>query len=117
MTTQIKNSVGQSKYFVCAFGDWTVRYQLSLEALRCHKPLTEAISANFVNILELHYDQNQSGHPVGTLEELLRINELELIANENKAKTDLTSMIRIINRMIRMFKEQGMAKKTESDDV
>jgi len=46
---------------VCAFGDWTVRYQLALEALRCNTPLPEAISANFVNVLDLHYDQNPSG--------------------------------------------------------
>jgi len=53
--------VGSGKYRVCAFGDWPVKYQLPLEALRSGTALPESISANFVNVLDLHFDQNPSG--------------------------------------------------------
>ena len=80
--------MGSGKYRVCAFGDWSVKYQLPLEALRCGTALPDSISANFVNVLDLHFDMNPSGQNVKSLEDLLRVNELEPIANEWKAKTD-----------------------------
>ena len=92
-----------AKFRVCSFGDWVVRYQLALEALRCGTVLPETISANFLNVLELHYDQNPASR-VGTLDELLMANELEQIPSETKAKTDGASLVRILNRMIRTFK-------------
>ena len=98
-------TVGQSKFRVCSFGDWVVRYQLALEAMRCGTALPEYISSNFLNVLELHYDQNPSNF-VSTLEELLLANELDLIKSETKAKTDGASLVRILNRMIRTYKTQ-----------
>lgn len=98
-------TIGQSKFRVCSFGDWVVRYQLALEALRCGTALPEKISANFLNVLELHYDQNPTSL-VSNLDELLIANELELIRSETKAKTDGASLVRILNRMIRSFKTQ-----------
>lgn len=65
--------------------------------------MPESISANFLNVLELHYDQNPNSR-VSTLDELLMANELELIQSETKAKTDGASLVRILNRMIRTFK-------------
>ena len=88
---------------MCTFGDWVVRYQLALEALRCGTALPETISKNFLNVLELHYDQSPTSF-VSTLEELLMANELELIKSETKAKTDGASLVRILNRMIRTYK-------------
>ena len=67
--------------------------------------MPEQISANFLNVLELHYDQNPTSQ-VSSLEELLIANELELIRSETKAKTDGASLVRILNRMIRSFKTQ-----------
>ena len=57
-----------------------------------------------MNVLDLHYDQNPSGQPVGTIEDLLRVNELEPVPNETKAKTDGASLVRILNRMFRTYK-------------
>ena len=111
--------VGAGKYRICAFGDWTVKYQLALEALRGGTTLPESVSSNFVNLLELHYDQNPTAH-CGSLEELLKLNELEPIANDTKAKTDGASIVRILNRMIRTaktrFDGQGMANTNESTE-
>lgn len=111
--------VGGGKYRICAFGDWTVKYQLALEALRAGTTLPESVTSNFVNLLELHYDQNPTAH-CGSLEELLKLNELEPIANDTKAKTDGASIVRILNRMIRTaktrFDGQGMANTNESTE-
>ena len=112
--------MGSGKYRVCAFGDWSIKYQLPLEALRCGTALPESISANFVNVLDLHFDMNPSGQNVKSLEDLLRVNELEPIANEWKAKTDGASLVRIMNRMLRTFKTrfdgQTMATHNESTE-
>lgn len=109
-----------NKFKVCAFGDWTMRYQLTLDALRNETALPEVLSNNFVNVLDLHYDQNGSGPHVATIEELLKVYELEPIANEYRAKTDGASLVRVLNRMIRSFKTkfegQGMATNNESTE-
>ena len=114
MVKQIESVVGSGKYRICTFGDWPVRYQLALEAMRCGTALPQAISGHHLNILELHYDQNPSGPHAGSLDELLKANELEQIAGEQKAKTDGASLVRILNRMIRTFKTrlEGQAMAT-----
>lgn len=100
----VETVVGGSKYRVCSFGDWPVRYQLALEAIRCGTAVPESISANFVNVLDLHYSQNAAGPHCSSLDELLKANELESISSEWQAKTDGASLVRILNRMIRTFK-------------
>lgn len=80
-----------------------------------------AITSNFVNILELHYEQNPAGLHVGTeIEDLLRVNELELIeaqASDPKAKFVSASLVRVLNRMIRAYKTgQGIAVNSESTE-
>ena len=108
---------------MCSFGDWVVHYALALDAQRCGVTLPESIKSNFVNVLDLHYDQNPSGPHVSTIEELLKANELELSENsatELKAKTDGASLVRILNRMIRTHKTKfdgtGMAANNESTE-
>lgn len=96
-----------------------MRYQLALEAQRCSTALPESISSNFVNVLELHYEQTPTAH-AGTIEELLKVNELEPILNEWTAKTNGASLVRILNRMIRTYKTrfegQGLATNNESTE-
>ena len=53
---------------------------------------------------------------MGSIEDLLRVNELEPVANETKAKADGASLVRILNRMIRTFKGQSNASRTESTE-
>ena len=109
------------KYKVCSFGDWPVHYQLALEALRCSVALPACLQpAQFVNVLDLHYDLNQNGsQPVRSIEDLLRVNELEPIANEWKAKTDGASLVRILNRMLRTFRTrfEGQALATQNEST
>ena len=121
MTASLNNTVGSGKYRVCSFGDWPVRYALALDALRAGVALPNAITSNFVNILELHYDQNPAGPHVSSIAELLTVHELEPIAaqeSELRAKSDGASLVRILNRMIRSAKTggsgQGMATNNES---
>lgn len=52
----IEATIGQGKFKVVSFGDWPVRYQLVLEALRCGTALPQSIHENFINVLELHYE-------------------------------------------------------------
>ena len=121
MTASLNTVVGSGKYRVCSFGDWPVRYALALDALRAGVALPNAITSNFVNILELHYDQNPAGPHVSSIAELLTVHELEPIAaqeSELRAKSDGASLVRILNRMIRSAKTggsgQGMATNNES---
>ena len=58
LTRSIELTIGNGKYRVVSFGDWPVRYQMALEALACGTALPEKISAHFVNVLDLHYEQN-----------------------------------------------------------
>ena len=74
--------VGVAKFRVVSFGDWPVRVALALDALRCGLTLPESITANFVNVLELHYDQNPGGPHASSIEDLLRIHELEPLPNQ-----------------------------------
>merc|ERR1711976_536963 len=120
-TTSVNNVVGGGKFRVCCFGDWPVHYALALDAKRTGITVPSAITSNFVNILELHYDQNPAGPHVSSITELLAVHELEPIAaqaNELAAKTQGASLVRILNRMIRTFKTrfdgQGMATNNES---
>lgn len=57
---------------------------------------------------------------MASLEDLLKVNELEPIANEWKAKTDGASLVRVLNRMLRTFKAkfdgQGLATNNESTE-
>lgn len=112
--------MGNGKYRVCSFGDWPVKYQLVLEALRSSVAVPPGLVENFVNVLDLHYDMNPSGQNVQSLDELLKVNELEPIANEWKAKTDGASLVRILNRMLRTHKArfdgQGLATNNESTE-
>ena len=123
MTTSLTNVVGSGKYRVCSFGDWPVRYALALDALRAGITLPTAITSNFSNVLELHYDQNPAGPHVSSIPELLAVHELEPIAaqeTELRAKSDGASLVRILNRMIRTFKTrydvQGMTTNNESTE-
>ena len=119
----MNNVVGGGKFRVCCFGDWPVHYALALDAKRTGITVPSAITSNFVNILELHYDQNPAGPHVSSITELLAVHELEPIAaqaNELAAKTQGASLVRILNRMIRTFKTrfdgQGMATNNESTE-
>mmetsp|Transcript_42306 Transcript_42306/g.55749 ORF Transcript_42306/g.55749 Transcript_42306/m.55749 type:complete len:249 (+) Transcript_42306:469-1215(+) len=123
MTASVNSVVGSGKYRICSFGDWPVRYALALDALRCGTALPETLTSSFVNVVELHYDQNTAGPHVSTIEELLRVHELEPISSgdsELKAKSDGASLVRVLNRMIRTFKTrfdgQGMATLNESTE-
>lgn len=96
---------------------------LPLDALRCGLTLPESLKANFLNVLELHYDQNPGGPHASSIEDLLRIHELEPLPNqatEMKAKLDSASLVRVLNRMIRTYKTrfdgQGMATNNESTE-
>ena len=100
-----------------------MRYALALDALRLGLSVPEVITSNFTNVLELHYDQNPAGPHASSIEELLRVHELEPIANqalELKAKSDGASLVRILNRMLRTVKTrfdgQGMAANNESTE-
>ena len=95
---------GNGKYRVCSFGDWPVRYQLALEALRVGTRLPQSINDNFINLLELHYEQNPAGPIASSLEEMLVAYELNPNDAETKCKTDGASLVRILNRMIRSYK-------------
>ena len=86
---------------MCTFGDWPVKYQLGLDAMRNGIALP---NLPFVNMLELQYEL--SSQPVHTLEELLKANHLEPTEDKTKAKTDLASIVRGLNRMIRSYKNQ-----------
>lgn len=104
LQTSLTNVVGSGKYRVCSFGDWVVHYALALDCQRSGAKLPESLKSNFVNILDLHYDQNPAGPHAANIEELLKANELEpspTAATELKAKTDGASLVRILNRMIR----------------
>jgi len=81
LTGSLNTVVGSGKFRVCSFGDWPVRYALALEALRCNVTVPDALVSNFVNVLELHYDQNPAGPHVSSIAELLSVHELEPIAN------------------------------------
>ena len=121
MTTSLTNVVGSGKYRVCSFGDWPVRYALALDALRAGITLPTAITSNFSNVLELHYDQNLTGPHVSSISELLAVHELEPIAaqdTELRAKSDGASLVRILNRMVRSSKTpgQGMAANESTQD-
>ena len=121
MTTSLTNVVGSGKYRVCSFGDWPVRYALALDALRAGITLPTAITSNFSNVLELHYDQNPAGPHVSSIPELLAVHELEPIAaqeTELRAKSDGASLVRILNRMVRSSKThgQGMAANESTQD-
>ena len=115
--------MGSGKYRVCSFGDWVVHYALALDCQRSGAKLPESLKSNFVNILDLHYDQNPAGPHAANIEELLKANELEpspTAATELKAKTDGASLVRILNRMIRSHKTKfdgtGMAATNESTE-
>ena len=115
--------VGSGKYRICSFGDWVVHYALALDAQRSGVTLPETFKSNFVNVLDLHYDQNPSGPHVATIEELLKANDLEAsptAATDLRAKTDGASLVRILNRMIRTHKTrfdgQNMAANNESTE-
>ena len=121
LQTSLTNVVGSGKYRVCSFGDWVVHYALALDCQRSGAKLPESLKSNFVNILDLHYDQNPAGPHAANIEELLKANELELsatAATELKAKTDGASLVRILNRMIRshLAKFDGMAATNESTE-
>ena len=121
LQTSLTNVVGSGKYRVCSFGDWVVHYALALDCQRSGAKLPESLKSNFVNILDLHYDQNPAGPHAANIDELLKANELELsatAATELKAKTDGASLVRILNRMIRshLAKFDGMAATNESTE-
>lgn len=122
-STSLNNVVGSGKYRICSFGDWVVHYALALDAQRSGVTLPETFKSNFVNVLDLHYDQNPSGPHVATIEELLKANDLEAsptAATDLRAKTDGASLVRILNRMIRTHKTrfdgQNMAANNESTE-
>lgn len=97
-----------------------MRYALELDAKRCGISVPASLSGNFVNALDLHYDQNPSGKHVGNdIADLLRVNELEPIAaqaNEPRAKSEGASLVRVLNRMIRAAKGQDVASKGDSTE-
>ena len=123
MNASLTNVVGSGKFRICTLGDWPVKYQLALDALRCGLTLPAQIAgAEVANVAELHYEQCP-GAPVATIDDLLRVNELEPITaspSEMKAKTDGASLVRVLNRMIRSYKArfdgQGMALNNESTE-
>ena len=78
----MNNVVGGGKYRVCSFGDWPVHYALALDAKRTGITVPAAITSNFVNIIELHYDQNPTGPHVSSIAELLAVHELEPIPSQ-----------------------------------
>ena len=103
----LTSTVGSGKYRVCSFGDWPVRYALSLDATRLGLVVPEALTNNFVNVLELHFDQNPTGPHVSDINELLRVHELEPIASQQqelRAKSNGASLVRVLNRMIRTYR-------------
>ena len=58
---QIYGAENSKRVKICSFGDWPVRYQLPLEALRYEAvQLPEAFSTNFINILELYYELSKA---------------------------------------------------------
>lgn len=79
----LTTTVGSGKYRICSFGDWSVRYVLALDALRIGLVVPEALTNNFINVLELHYDQNPTGPHVADINDLLRVHELEPIASQS----------------------------------
>lgn len=115
----IRNCVGTGKFRLVSFGDWPARYQLPLEAKFANVALPDFVSANFLNVLDLHYDMGISaGHPapaVSTIVELLRANDLEPNEDKWRAKTDGASLVRILNRMIRTFKGRSTAGGLKPD--
>lgn len=118
LTSSLNSTVGNGKFRVCSFGDWPVRYALELDAKRCGISVPASLTSNFVNALELHYDANPSGKPVGNdIADLLRVNELEGLAaaaSEPRAKADGASLVRVMNRMVRAAKGQDLASKGDS---